>query len=95
MEKNTFDVAWLSGSKILVGNAELRIPVTGPERYALIKSKYFLTEASLFSIQVLPGTAKTISASTWIPFQQPTIPTDTLFSARGYHSELMYLAIWS
>lgn len=48
MEKNTFDVAWLSGSKILVGNAELRIPVTGPERYALIKSKYFLTEASLF-----------------------------------------------
>jgi outer membrane protein assembly factor BamA len=31
-----------------VANAELRVPVTGPERYALIKSKCFQTEASHF-----------------------------------------------
>ncbi|HOU03203.1 MAG TPA: hypothetical protein PK719_03665 [Bacteroidales bacterium] len=48
LERNTFDVSWLSGSRIMVANAELRIPFTGPERYALIKSKWFLTEASLF-----------------------------------------------
>jgi outer membrane protein assembly factor BamA len=48
LEGNTFDVSWLSGSRIMVANAELRLPVTGPERYALIKSKWFLTEGSLF-----------------------------------------------
>lgn len=47
-EQNRFDVSWLSGTRIVVGNAELRIPFTGPERLALIKSKYFLTDINLF-----------------------------------------------
>jgi outer membrane protein assembly factor BamA len=47
-EQNRFDVSWLSGTRIVVGNVELRIPFTGPERLALIKSKYFLTDFNLF-----------------------------------------------
>ena len=48
LTSNIFDISWLSGSRIIVANAELRVPLTGPERYALIKSKLLLTEASLF-----------------------------------------------
>jgi hypothetical protein len=32
----------------VVGNAELRFPFSGPERLALIKSKFFLTDINLF-----------------------------------------------
>ncbi len=45
---NTFNVAWLSGSKIALFNAELRLPFTGPERLAVIKSKWLLTDVNLF-----------------------------------------------
>jgi len=47
-EENRFNVSWLSGTRIVVGNAELRIPFSGPERLALIKSKFFLTDINLF-----------------------------------------------
>jgi hypothetical protein len=45
---NTFNLSWLTGSKIAVANAEFRIPFTGPERLAMIKSKYLLTDLNIF-----------------------------------------------
>lgn len=45
---NTFNVSQLSGSRTLVANAELRLPVSGPEQLALIKSKWILTDFNLF-----------------------------------------------
>jgi len=44
----TFNVSRLSGSRIMVANAEIRLPFTGPERLAIIKSKWFLTDLNLF-----------------------------------------------
>jgi Tol biopolymer transport system component len=43
-----FDISWLTGSRIAVANAELRIPFTGPERLALIKSRFLFTDLNLF-----------------------------------------------
>ena len=37
------------GSKILMGNFEIRLPFTGIERLALIKSRYFLSDLALFA----------------------------------------------
>ena len=36
------------GSKVIVGNAEIRLPFTGPKRLALIPSKYLMTDLNLF-----------------------------------------------
>lgn len=38
----------LSGQKFAMANAEIRLPFTGPERLALIKSGYLLSELGLF-----------------------------------------------
>ena len=38
----------LAGSKLLVTNAEIRIPLTGPRKLSLIKSRYFLTDVAVF-----------------------------------------------
>ena len=38
----------LTGSKILVSNFEVRLPFTGPEQLALIKSKFLFTELAFF-----------------------------------------------
>jgi len=38
----------LLGSKVIVANAELRMPFSGPERLALIKSRFLPTELSVF-----------------------------------------------
>ncbi|MCB0679604.1 MAG: BamA/TamA family outer membrane protein, partial [Saprospiraceae bacterium] len=38
----------LSGSKILVGNFEVRVPFTGPKQLALIGSKAFFSELAFF-----------------------------------------------
>jgi Tol biopolymer transport system component len=46
--ENTFDVSWLTGSRIAVANAEVRLPFTGPEKLALIKSKLLFTDLNLF-----------------------------------------------
>jgi Tol biopolymer transport system component len=48
LTENNFNISWLNGSKIAVANAEIRLPFTGPERLALIKSKYLLTDLNLF-----------------------------------------------
>jgi len=45
---NNFNINWLTGSRLLMANAELRLPFTGPERLAIIKSKYLLTDLNLF-----------------------------------------------
>ena len=39
----------LIGSKIIVGNAEVRLPFTGPEEFALIRSRYFFTDLAWFA----------------------------------------------
>ncbi|MBX2816520.1 MAG: hypothetical protein KTR24_10995 [Saprospiraceae bacterium] len=38
----------IQGSKIAVGNLEVRIPFTGPEQLALIKSKFLFADLNLF-----------------------------------------------
>lgn len=38
----------LAGTKMLVGNFEIRIPFSGPKRLALIKSRYVLTDLNFF-----------------------------------------------
>lgn len=48
LDGSTFNLSWLTGSSIAVANAEIRIPFTGPERLALIKSKYLFTDLNLF-----------------------------------------------
>ncbi len=45
---DVFDVSRLSGQRVLVGNVEFRLPLSGPERLALIKSKIFFTDLNLF-----------------------------------------------
>jgi len=39
----------LIGSQMYVGNVELRLPLTGPERLASIKSKFLLSDLNLFT----------------------------------------------
>jgi len=45
---NSFDISRLTGQRTIVANAEFRIPFTGPERLALIKSKFLFTDLNLF-----------------------------------------------
>lgn len=46
---NDNDINRLVGSKVLVSNFEIRLPFSGPERLALIRSDYFFTELALFA----------------------------------------------
>jgi hypothetical protein len=39
----------LIGSKMYVGNLELRLPLTGPERLSVVKSGFLFTEVNLFT----------------------------------------------
>jgi len=48
MTGETFNLSRLSGSRIMVANAEVRLPFTGPQRLALIKSKLLFTDLNLF-----------------------------------------------
>ncbi len=45
---NSFNISRLSGTKIIVANAELRFPLSGPKRLALIKSGWLFTDLNLF-----------------------------------------------
>ncbi len=45
---NRFNISVLTGSRVAVANAELRFPLSGPERLALIRSKWFLIDLNLF-----------------------------------------------
>lgn len=48
LQAGAFNVSRLSGEKAFVANAEFRIPLSGPERLSLIKSRWFLTDLNLF-----------------------------------------------
>lgn len=43
-----FSLNQLVGNKVLVGNMEVRLPLSGPESLSLIKSSYFPAELALF-----------------------------------------------
>ncbi len=45
---NSLNISRLSGTRLAVANVELRLPFSGPEQLALIKSKYFLTDFNIF-----------------------------------------------
>ncbi|MBL4674749.1 MAG: PD40 domain-containing protein, partial [Mucilaginibacter sp.] len=45
---NGFTIDQLSGSRIAVANFEVRLPFTGPEKLAAIKSKFLFTDLNLF-----------------------------------------------
>ena len=47
-ETGEFSINQIYGSRILVGNIEWRVPLSGPERLALIKSNLIFSELSLF-----------------------------------------------
>jgi len=46
--EDTFEFNNLLGSKIMVTNFEIRLPFTGPERLAVIKSGFLFTDLNLF-----------------------------------------------
>jgi hypothetical protein len=48
LNDNGKDFRVLVGSKMLLGGAEVRMPLTGPERLSLIRSRTFFTELALF-----------------------------------------------
>jgi hypothetical protein len=45
---NNFTIDELSGNRIAVFNFEVRLPFTGPEKLAQIKSKFFFSDLNLF-----------------------------------------------
>jgi len=49
LTQNKRSINELFGSKIAVANFEIRMPFTGPEQLAFIKSKFLFTELSLFT----------------------------------------------
>ncbi|MBW6499915.1 MAG: hypothetical protein K0B05_00845 [Bacteroidales bacterium] len=67
LQPDAFDVSRLSGERILVANAELRLPLTGPERLALIRSKWLLTDLNLFFDSGLAWSPGNTLAFDWSP----------------------------
>ncbi|OWY26012.1 tolB protein precursor [Sphingobacteriales bacterium UPWRP_1] len=47
--QNNISINQVVGSKMLVGNIEVRLPLSGPERLSLIPSRFFWTELALFA----------------------------------------------
>nr|WP_235985803.1 DPP IV N-terminal domain-containing protein [Mucilaginibacter segetis] len=45
---NNFTIDQLSGNRIAVANFEVRLPFTGPEKLAVIKSKFLFSDLNLF-----------------------------------------------
>jgi hypothetical protein len=45
---NGFTIDQLSGNRIAVANAEIRLPLTGPERLSQFKSRFLFTELNFF-----------------------------------------------
>ncbi|MFO7852179.1 MAG: tolB protein precursor [Bacteroidota bacterium] len=48
VQNGSFNISHLSGSRLLISNLELRIPITGVEQLAPIKSGRFFTDLNLF-----------------------------------------------
>ncbi|MEZ5058451.1 MAG: hypothetical protein R2879_15555 [Saprospiraceae bacterium] len=70
---NDLSLANLTGSKIGLFGAEIRLPLSGPERLSLIKSNFFLTELALF----LDG------GMAWSDFRQFDGPVTDIFFENG------------
>ncbi len=47
-DRKTLNIDQLTGSRMLVGNAEFRVPMTGPRSLSLIQSKYLYTDLNFF-----------------------------------------------
>jgi hypothetical protein len=65
-----YSINQIYGSRILVANAEWRIPLTGPERLSKIKSKLFFTELALFTDAGLAWTSIDKPKLKWNPESQ-------------------------
>lgn len=48
LDANGRDISQLIGSKLLIGNVELRIPFTGPKQLTLIGSKFLFSDLNFF-----------------------------------------------
>ena len=48
LQDNSLSFNQLTGSKMFVGNFEIRLPFTGPEKLSAIKSKFLFSELALF-----------------------------------------------
>ena len=57
----------LVGSRIAVGNIELRIPFSGPERYGLFRFKYIPSELSLFMDTGVAWDSQNSPVFRWLP----------------------------
>ncbi len=57
----------LMGNQMVIANAEIRIPFTGPERLTLFKSKFLYTELALFADAGLAWVDKDDIAFNWHP----------------------------
>lgn len=47
-DENCLDINTLTGDKMLIANAEIRLPFTGPKRLTLLKSNYLYSDLVLF-----------------------------------------------
>ncbi|HYC86574.1 MAG TPA: tolB protein precursor, partial [Chryseosolibacter sp.] len=56
-EGDVYSINQLYGSRLLVANAEWRVPFTGPERLSLIKSRILFSELAVFTDAGLAWTA--------------------------------------
>ncbi len=76
LQQNKRSINELFGSKIAVANFEVRMPFTGPEQLALIKSKFFFTELAVFAD----------AGMAWDTFGQPTDNGDRQFDLSPLYS---------
>jgi hypothetical protein len=83
LEQNGRSVDDLFGSKVLLANAEIRLPFTGPEQLAVIKSKFLFTELSLF----------TDGGYAWDVFEKPKEGNLTAFDLKPLYSAGVSLRI--
>lgn len=66
-EGGAHSIDQIFGSRMLVANAEWRVPFTGPERLAPIKSKILFTELALFADAGIAWTSSTHPTLKWDP----------------------------
>ena len=83
LRQNGRSLEELFGSKIAVGNLEIRVPFTGPEQLALIKSKFLFTELSVF----------TDAGLAWDTFDKPTDSNERQFDFKPLYSAGVSLRI--
>ncbi|KPK83943.1 MAG: tolB protein precursor [Bacteroides sp. SM23_62_1] len=79
LDNNSLTIDQLTGSKMIVSNIELRVPFSGPERYALITSKWFYADLNFFIDGGLAWSSSMKPAFKWQPdSNDETIPVFSL-----------------